>query len=136
MGLKEKQAMRDFDEKFVPRFEKHVAEHGIQLKFTVDWSDFPAEARYAFSSAEAVVRELATRMWDFGQDAMAREEITKQLKTVTVKHDGSIAPEDKYNFRIEKAGDNLVFRANMTSFTISSSSSNQKSFKAAISDVL
>lgn len=133
MGLQEKQQMNDVQEKRIPKFEEQIKKNGLIISLKVEWNSIP-QNRAAISRCEMVLSEFGTRLWDFGQDKVAKDVISKAVKTVTLSHDASFT--DPYAYKVELIGTDISFKANFEIFSLGASGGKQKNLKTAISDIL
>jgi hypothetical protein len=129
MGLKEKQAMNDLQEKKIPKTQEYIKQHGLDIALKVKWDTFPTTGTAATGRCDTVLNTFGNLFWDFGQNKMAKDEISKKIKTVVIQHDGSIT--DPKTFKLSLNGTELQYTANLETATIANND-----IKTKIEDML
>ena len=134
MGLKEKQAIAKIQDEEIPKYQEYIKREGLDIILRVDWATLPPTGLTAIERAQGLLSDFSTRFWDFGQNKIANEEITKRVKGLVIRHDGTMT--EKYDYKLELPADEFIFTANLEIFTVTNYSSEQKSFKDSMSDLL
>ncbi len=115
---------------FEVRCQKMEAATGA--KFKINWDSIPQNTN-AIERVGNIVGQFATMLWQLGQDEMSRDEMNKQIKEISVLHDGT--SQDEYQFGVAKNGSTLEFKANLEKFVFTNSSK-QPSLRKSVEALL
>jgi|GEM_PF-6937761 len=118
MGLAEKKAINDVIQKDLPRYQSRITECGLAITLGADWEGLPPGTD-AIDRVRMIFGEFANCFYSMSQNAIAKEEIAKQVGSVLIRNDSGIT--DEYAFKMELKDRQLTFTANLAIFTISSS---------------
>jgi hypothetical protein len=132
MGLAQKQAIRDFNEKDFPGYLDMVKSSGVTSLITVDWDTFPGDETLPVKRAGKVAYEMADQLQRMAKDPMAKDELNAQIESIHIQNDASV--EGEYVYSIVKSGKQFIFKANLMNFIVHDS--HQKSFKSVMTDLL
>jgi hypothetical protein len=116
MGLAEKKAINDVMNNDLPRYQARIADSGFSISLGADWEGLPPGTE-AIDRVRMLFGEFANRFYSMGQNAVAKEEIIKQITSVVVRNDSAIS--DEYEFKMEIKDKQLIFSANLGIFTLS-----------------
>ena len=135
MGLAEKKAMNEIQETNIPRWQEYLKnERAWDVAYKVDWNAVPTTQR-AIMSVQNILSDVTNVLWSMSHDKMTKDELMKNMKNFTVKHDATMG---EYDYKPSFTDDSLVITANLETFTISSGreSKGQKGFRTAIEELL
>ena len=116
MGLAEKKAINDVMTNSLPRYQARVAECGFSITLGADWESLPSGTD-AIDRVQMLLGEFANKFYSMSQNAVAKEEIGKQISSVLIRSDAGIS--DEYAFKMEIKDKQLIFTANLGIFTLS-----------------